>query len=123
MTAQQQPTPPSVIPHSTSPLPQASGSSPPQTSLHAQPQNSNLQTAESAHRESIEPQSSDYEAAQSAQPQSSASVEPQSSDYEPTQSTQSIPPTSESEAERVQPKRGRQSNHYWFVNVIGKICF
>jgi len=69
MTAQQQPTPPSLIPHSASPLPQDFRSSPPQTSQNVQPQNSNLQTAESAHREipfsihtqtseSVEPQSS-----------------------------------------------------------------
>ena len=82
-----------------SPLPQASQSIHQQTSQPTQPQTSQV------------PQS---QASQVPQPQTESEL-PATSESAPAQ------PTSESVPERVQPRKSRQSNHYWFVDAIGKI--
>ncbi|ESW06796.1 hypothetical protein PHAVU_010G077600 [Phaseolus vulgaris] len=115
-------------PHFGSPLPQASGHTTPQISQSTQPRD--LQpTFESTvlpQTESTQPPIS-----QSSQPEgTSDSAQPHTSNLQnhiPPQSAQ--PHALESEVEMVPPKKGRQSNYYWFVDTIGKdmlilmLCF
>ena len=87
------------------------------------------QASQSIHQQTSQPTQSQT----SQVPQSQASQVPQpQTESENLESSESVPPaTSESapaqptsESERVQPRKSRQSNHYWFVDAIGKIfCF
>jgi len=80
-------------PHFGSPLPQASGRTPPQIS----------QSQQSHTSESALPHTS-----KSAQPNNPQPAQPHTSKFEP---------------ERVPPKKGKRSNHYWFVDTIILILF
>ncbi|KAK8464192.1 hypothetical protein PHAVU_011G145200 [Phaseolus vulgaris] len=92
-----------------SPLPQVSQSIHQQTSQPTQSQTSQV------------PQS---QASQVPQPQTE-SENLESFEFVPPATSESAPaqPTSETEPERVQPRKSRQSNHYWFVDAIDKIFF
>ncbi|XP_068464843.1 uncharacterized protein [Phaseolus vulgaris] len=81
------------------------------------------QASQSIHQQTSQPTQSQT----SQVPQSQASQVPQpQTEYENLESSESVPPaTSESapaqptsESERVQPRKSRQSNHYWFVDAI-----
>ncbi|XP_068498196.1 uncharacterized protein [Phaseolus vulgaris] len=130
----------STQPHFGSPLPQEFGHTPPQISQSAQPRNlqptfesSSLPQTKSAQphtskstlphtSESTLPHTSDSvlpHTSDSALPHTSDSTLPHASESaEPHTPQPTQPHTSESEAERVPPRKGRQSNHYWFIDTI-----
>ena len=131
-------------PHIGSPLPQASGHTPPQISKSAQPRDlqPTFESAALPQTESTQPPisqsaqpegTSEYaqpHTSDSALPHTSESTLPHTSESTQPHTPQSAQPhTLESEAERVAPKKGRHSNHYWFVDTIGKhmlillLCF
>jgi len=61
--------------------------------------------------------SENSKSSQPTQPHTTESVLPATFEFAPTQ------PTSESEFERVLPRKSRLSNHYWFVNATSKIFY
>ncbi|XP_068475821.1 uncharacterized protein [Phaseolus vulgaris] len=120
-------------PHIGSPLPQASGHTPPQISKSAQPRDlqPTFESAALPQTESTQPpisQSAQPEGtSESAQPHTYKSALPHTSESTLPHTSESTEPhtpqsaqshTLESEAERVAPKKGRHSNHYWFVDTI-----